>query len=318
MQPSGTRAIFVSLLVNIGISLAQIVAASVSGSAAMLSAAVHSLADITHELLLLLGVWQARAPVNKRFPYGQGKAVYFWGLIAVIFFAVGGCVAFVNGVQHLLHPEPVEWSFAGLAVLGIALVLNGVALMEAVRQFRRTQPSGAFLHALRVTRDPSMRILIFQNSLDIVGGCLALSGLILWWVTGIQSFDGVAGMIIGVLLIGAALWQAAQLKSMLIGESADEHITQGIRRLVGSCAAIRAVEEISTLHMGPESILVTMRVQFIADAQARHVSQAAYRLEQHIMAQFPLVKRVYVTAAAPETVAQQAAPALAHVSASDD
>ena len=273
MKPSNLRAIFISLAGNMGISLSKFLAAAFTGSAAMLAEAMHSLVDISHELLLLLGVRQAQAPADERFPYGQGKAVYFWGLIAVIFFTVGGVFAFVNGLQQLLHPEPIEISYAGYIILGIGLVLNSYALVEALQQFMRTKGNVPFRAALRSTKDPSMRILIFQNALDISGELLVLCSMLLFQATGNLYFDGVAGILIGIMLVAAALWQAAQIKDFLIGESADEHIVHGIRNLAKSYSQIRDVEEISTLHMGPECIVVNMRARFMEATYAYEMDQ---------------------------------------------
>lgn len=296
MKPSNTRAIIISMGGNIGISLAKFLAAAFTGSAAMMAEAVHALVDITHELLLLLGVRQAQAPADDRFPYGQGKAVYFWGLIAVIFFTVGGAFAFFNGVEQLLHPEPVETNWIAYAILIIALVLNSVALVEALQQFNRTKGKTPFAVAIRGTKDPSMRILIFQNGLDIVGELLVICGMLLFQLTGNLYFDAVAGMAIGVMLVVAALWQAAQIKGLLIGESADEHIIQGIRELARSHAEIREVEEISTLHMGPECIVVNLRARFVDATYAYEIDQVTHSLERGIGERFPLVKFVYVKA----------------------
>ncbi|TXG86584.1 MAG: cation transporter [Thermomicrobiales bacterium] len=296
MKPSNTRAIIVSMGGNIGISVAKFLAAAFTGSAAMMAEAVHALVDITHELLLLLGVRQAQAPADDRFPYGQGKAIYFWGLIAVIFFTVGGAFAVFNGVEQLLHPQPVETSWIAYAILVIALVLNSVALVEALQQFVRTKGSVPFLAAMRGTKDPSMRILIFQNGLDIVGELLVICGMLLFQLTGNLYFDAVAGMAIGIMLVVAALWQAAQIKSLLIGESADEHIIQGIRELAKSHPEIRDVEEISTLHMGPECIVVNLRARFVDATYAYEIDQVTHSLERGIGERFPLVKFVYVKA----------------------
>ncbi len=207
MKPSNTRAIFVSLAGNIGISVSKFAAAAITGSAAMLSEAIHSLVDTSHELLLLLGVREAQAPASKDFPYGQGKAVYFWGFIAVILFTLGGAFAFYNGLEQVLRPQPVEWSVAGFVILGIAMVLDGIALFEAMKQFMRTKGDASFFSALRNTRDPSMRILIFENLLDIAGETVAICGILLSHATGNPYFDGVAGMIVGAMLVAAALWQ---------------------------------------------------------------------------------------------------------------
>jgi cation diffusion facilitator family transporter len=297
MKPSNTRAIFVSLAGNIGISLSKFVAAAFTGSAAMLAEAVHSLVDITHELLLLLGVRQAQAPADERFPYGQGKAVYFWGLIAVIFFTVGGVYAFIHGIEQIMHPDPIDISYAAYLVLAVALVLNSLALKEALQQFMHSKGGTPFMAALRTTKDPSMRILIFQNALDIAGELLVLISMLLFQATGIVYFDGIAGVIIGIMLVAAALWQAAQIKDLLIGESADEHIVHGIKALAKSHPQIRAVDAIATLHMGPECIVVNMRAMFTEATYAYEMDQATNALERQICEMFPTVKYVYVKAA---------------------
>lgn len=297
MKPSNARAIFVSLAGNIGISLSKFVAAAFTGSAAMLAEAVHSLVDITHELLLLLGVRQAQAPADERFPYGQGKAVYFWGLIAVIFFTVGGVYAFIHGIEQIMHPEPIDISYAAYIVLAVGLVLNSLALKEALQQFMHSKGGTPFMAALRTTKDPSMRILIFQNALDIAGELLVLLSMLLFQATGIVYFDGIAGVIIGIMLVAAALWQAAQIKDLLIGESADEHIVHGIKALAKSHPQIRDVDAIATLHMGPECIVVNMRAMFMEATYAYEMDQATNALERQICEMFPTVKYVYVKAA---------------------
>lgn len=308
MEPSNTRAIFVSLAGNIGISVAKFVAAALTGSAAMLAEAVHALVDITHELLLLLGVREAKAPADARYPYGQGKAIYFWGLIAVIFFSVGGVFAFYNGLEQILHPDPIETSVWAYAVLAVALVLNTAALMEAFQQFVRTKGNLGVIAALRTTRDPSMRILIFQNGLDIFGEILVVCSMVLFQATGNLYFDGVVGMLIGVMLVAAALWQAAQIKGLLIGASADEHIVEGIRNLARSHGQIRDVEEISTLHMGPECIIVNLRAVYVEATFAYEVDQVTHSLERGIRELFPLVKYVYVKAVVQNSSVSQRSP----------
>lgn len=294
MQPSNTRAIFISLAGNIVIAVAKFAAAIFTGSAAMVSEAVHALADTTHEMLLLLGVRQAEALPDDRHPYGQGKAVYFWGLIAVIVFGVGGIIAINDGWQQLRHPEPVEWPVVACAILVISMVINGGALREALLQFIHTKGEVSFWTAFRTTKDPSMRILILQNALDIVAEALALGGITLFFVTGNASFDGAAGMIIGVTLVGAALWQATQIQSLLIGSSADEHVTEGIRDLVRSYPEVADVEEIATLHMGPECVVVNMRLRFAEGVDLPAIDYVSHYLERAIELAYPTVKYVYV------------------------
>ncbi len=298
MERSNKRAIFISLGGNIVISLSKFVAAFFTGSAGMMSEAIHSLADTSHELLLLIGVRQAGSKADNRFPYGQGKAVYFWGLIAVIFFGVGGVLAINDAWQQLHNPEPVEWPWVVIAVLAITMIMDGVALWEAFVQFMNTKGEKiGFWTALRTTKDPSMRILIFENAFDIIGESVALVGIGLFLVTGDTVFDAVAGLIVGVSLVCAALWQAAQIKHLLIGTSADEHVVDGIRELVTSYPQVVDVEEISSLHMGPDVLLVNIRVRFADEVDLQQKDYLTHHVERHIEETYPVVKYVYVKAA---------------------
>ncbi|MFN8474232.1 MAG: cation diffusion facilitator family transporter [Anaerolineae bacterium] len=298
MERSNKRAIFISLGGNIIISLSKFVAAFFTGSAGMMSEAIHSLADTSHELLLLVGVRQAEAKADDRFPYGQGKAVYFWGLIAVIFFGVGGVLAINDGWHQLFDPEPVEWPWVVIAVLAVTMVMDGVALWEATVQFVQTKGEKVgFWSAMRTTKDPSMRILIFENAFDILGESVALVGIALFLVTGDTVFDAVAGIVVGISLVCAALWQAMQIKHLLIGTSGDEHVIGGIREIVTSYTQVADVEEISSLHMGPDVLLVNIRVRFAEEVDVPQADYLTHHLERQIEDTYPIVKYVYVKSA---------------------
>ena len=296
-EASNKRAIYASLAGNTGIALSKFAAALFTGSSAMLAEAVHSLVDTSNQVLLLLGLRESKAPADERFPYGQGKAVYFWALIAILIFTLGGLWSFYQGVLHVLDPDPVQNPGVNYVILGIAFALEALAWRVGVVEFRRTKGDAGYLDAVRNAKDPSIAILIFENSADMFGIVVAFLGILLSQLTGILVFDGIASMIIGVILITAALWLAHETKSLLIGEGADQAIVQGIRGLVNSQVQIRSIEEITTLHMGPEYILVNMRVKFHESAFAYDIEQVTDFLEQQIQETFPLVKRVYVKAA---------------------
>ena len=299
MKPSNKRAIFVSLAGNLGISASKAIAAVFTGSSGLMAEAIHSLVDTSHEIFLLLGVHQAQTPADQRFPYGRGKAVYFWGFIAVVFFMGGGILAIQDGLDHILHPEAVQLSGVAYVILLIAGALDGLALVEALKQFMRTKGGASFMDAFKNTKDPSMRILIFENSLDIVGESVALLGVLLSQATGILYFDGVASMIIGIMLVGSALWQASRIKNLLIGQSADEYIVRSIKDLVKRHAEVREIEEITTLHMGPEFVLVNLRVQVVETVLVQDADRLSVYLEWEIQELFPIAKRVYVRAILP-------------------
>lgn len=295
MEPSNKRAIFVSFAVNICIALVKLAAAAVTRSAAMLAEAIHTVADTSHELFLLLGVHQSKAPEDRRFPYGQGKAVYFWGFVAVIVFLVGGLITINDGIEQLRSPQAISWVAVAAVILAISMTLNGVALREALRQFSRSKdPSVGFAAAFKHAKDPSMRLLIIQNALDIFGEGLAFCAILLSQLTHNYLLDGMASVIVGLLLVGSALWQATRIKDLLIGQSADEEVVQGIRDLVERQSSIRAIEELTTLHMGPEYVLVNLRVRFVDNLLVQDVEAVTFLLERQIQECFPIAKRVYV------------------------
>ncbi len=295
-EASNRRAIYASLAGNSGIALSKFAAALFTGSTAMLSEAIHSLVDTSNQVLLLLGMRESRAPADERFPYGQGKAVYFWALIAILIFTLGGIYSFYQGVQHVLHPHAIESPGVNYAILGVAFVLEAMAWRVGIVEFRQTKGDRGYIDAVRNAKDPSIAILIFENSADMIGIIVAFCGILLSQLTGILVFDGIASIIIGMILITAALWLAHETKSLLIGEGADGQMVQDIRTLVGAQAGVNNIEEISTLHMGPEVVLVNMRVRFEDTAFARDVEQVTDYLEQQIRSRFPLVKHVYVKA----------------------
>lgn len=295
-EKANKRAIYASLAGNTGIALSKFVAALFTGSSAMLSESIHSLVDTSNQVLLLLGLRESKAPADERFPYGQGKAVYFWALIAIMVFTLGGFYSFYQGVAHVIDPHPIENPGVNYVILGIAFVLEAMAWRVGVKEFQQTKGDASYLDAVRNAKDPSISILIFENSADMIGIIVAFMGILLSQVTGILYFDGIASMIIGVILITAALWLAHETKSLLIGEAADQQMVQGIRNLVDAQTQIRHIEEITTLHMGPEYVLVNLRVRIEDTLFARDVEQVTDFLENQIQAHFPLVKQVYVRA----------------------
>ncbi len=307
-EPSNKKTILISLSVNVSIAIVNFIASLITGSAAMLAEALQTLVDTSHETFLLLGVHQAKAPPDESFPYGRGKAVYFWGLVAVSCFAAGGLVAIYNGWEHVIHPDPVELPGANYVILVIAIVLNGVALSASLKEFWREKGDAGFIDAFRNTRDPSMRLLIVQNSLDIAGAALAFCGIMLSQMTGIYLFDGVGSIIVGLLLVGSALWQISRIRNLLIGQCADDDIVQGTRGLVARQSVVREIQEISTMHMGPEYVLMNLRLAFADTARAHDVMEFTSTLEDAVQALFPAVKRVYVTPAVMRS--QPAQPAL--------
>lgn len=297
MASGSKKVIFAALIGNTLIAITKFFAASVTGSSAMLSEAIHSLVDTGNQGLLLYGMKRAKKPADKDFPFGHGKEIYFWSfIVAILIFALGGGISIYEGIHHLLHPQPAKNPLINYLVLSLAIIFEGVAWFFALREFRRTKGRNGYVEAINQTKDPTVLVVLFEDSAAMLGLLVALIGIGLTQLTGNVYFDGGASVLIGFILIGTAIWLARETKGLLIGESAEPQIVQGIREIVEESAIIEAVNEILTMHMGPDFILVTLSADFVDNASADAVENQIAALDLEIKARFPRVKRVFIEA----------------------
>ena len=233
MAGSSKKAIYAALIGNALIAVTKFVAASITRSSAMMSEGIHSVVDTGNQVLLLWGLRQAKKPADDRYPFGHGKEVYFWSfVVAILIFAVGAGVSIYEGVQEVLEPGPIENPAINYVVLGLAMVFEAAAWSFALTEFTKAKGKWGYLEAVRHGKDPTMFVVLFEDSAALIGLTIAFIGILLSQLTGIHLFDGVASILIGLLLAGTAIWLAAETKSLLIGESATTQVVEGIRRLV--------------------------------------------------------------------------------------
>jgi cation diffusion facilitator family transporter len=298
MAASSSTPVIVAALVGNGlIAITKFVAALASGSSAMLSEGIHSVVDTGNQALLLFGLRQARKPADAEFPFGHGKEVYFWGfVVAILIFALGAGISLYEGIKHLGHAEPIRNPTVNYIVLAVAFVFEAIAWAIALRAFRRTKGSVGYLEAVRRGKDPSLFIVLFEDSAAMLGLIVAFLGILLVQLTGNAQFDAIASIVIGLILGGTAIWLAWETKGLLIGEAADPRVIEGIRRIVRSHPRVRHINEVLTMHMGPEFVLVNLGVEFANEATADDVEATVASLDLRIKEAFPDVKRVFIEA----------------------
>jgi len=297
MASGSKKVIYAALAGNTLIAVTKFIAASITGSSAMLSEAIHSLVDTGNQGLLLYGMKKGAQPADKDFPFGHGKEIYFWSfIVAILIFALGGGISVYEGIHHLLHPQPPENPLVNYLVLGLAIIFEGTAWLFALREFRHNKGDNGYIKAINQAKDPSVLVVLFEDSAALLGLLVALIGIGLTQLTGSIYFDGSASILIGFILIGTAIWLARETKGLLIGESAEPQIVQGIHEMVQGNPIIEAVNEILTMHMGPDFILVTLSADFIDSASAADVEEQVAKLDQQIKTRFPRVKRVFIEA----------------------
>jgi len=297
MSGSSTKVIFAALAGNTAIAITKFIAAGITGSSAMLSEGIHSLVDTGNQGLLLYGMHRAKRPPSDEFPFGHAKEIYFWSfVVAILIFAVGAGVSVYEGILHILDPQPMSNPLINYIVLGLSILFEGAAWFFALKEFGKTKGSLGYVEAVQRGKDPSMFVVLFEDSAALLGLLVALTGITLALVTGQAWFDGLASVVIGLILGITAIWLAIETKGLLIGESASKHVVQGIRSLLDAEQSIERTNEILSMHMGPDDVLVTISADFRDDVPAGTLEQTVERIEQTIKGRYPEVKRIFIEA----------------------
>jgi cation diffusion facilitator family transporter len=294
MKADNNRVLIIALAANVGIAVAKFVAAAITGSSAMLTEGVHSLVDSTNQLLLMYGQKRAAKPADALHPAGYGRELYFWSfVVALLVFALGAGVSVYEGVLHFLEPEPAVSPLIAYGVLAIAFALEGGSTIAAFREFNIARGGQSWLRALTSTKDATTVIVLLENGAAMAGILIAAVGLALSQVTGDPRFDGIASVLIGLLLGVVAIFLAREAKGLLIGEAADPELIAGIRR-AATREGIMGVGEIMTIHNAPTQIVAAVNVDFDNRLSAGDVERIVDAIERDLQAEFPSIYRVYV------------------------
>lgn len=298
MATSASRkVIFAALAGNSLIAATKFAAAAATGSAAMFSEAVHSLVDTGNQCLLLFGLHRAKRPADAVHPFGYGKEVYFWAfVVAILIFGLGAGISFYQGLDKLANPHPVSDAYINYAVLGVAMLFEGGSWWVAFREFRAAKGAQGYLQAVRDSKDPTIFTVLFEDSAAMLGLFIAFAGVAASEITGNVDYDAMASIGIGAVLAATAAFLAFECKGLLIGEAAAPAVVSGIEAIATGQDGIERLNEIRTMHFGPEDVLVTLSLDFRDDITAGHVEGIITAMEQRIKQSFPEVTKVYIEA----------------------
>jgi len=295
MASSRKLVIYAALAGNALIAFMKFIAAFITGSSAMFSEGIHSVVDTGNQMLLLYGLKQAKKPADDRFPFGHGKEIYFWSfVVAIMIFAVGAGVSIYEGIHRLLNPTPLENIMVIYIVLSLAMIFEGAAWFFALKEFKQAKGKWGYIEAVQRGKDPSIFVVLFEDTAAMLGLLVALLATILTQVTGNLYFDGIASIIIGFILAVTAMWLAFETKGLLIGESANMHVVNGIKKITRTYDKIEHVNEVLTVHMGPEFILVNISVEFRDEATATEIEDTVSQLDTEIKNAYENVKRIFI------------------------
>lgn len=285
-----TRAILFALGANFAIACAKGVAAFFTGSSAMLAETVHSLADCGNQLLLLLGMRQAKRPPSPDYPLGYGKAIYFWSfLVAVMLFTVGGMFSLYEGIHKLQHPEELRkwWWAAGVLVFGI--VAEAISMRACLHEVDKARGGRSLWQWFRQSRQAELVVIFGEDLAALFGLVFALIAVLLAVYTGNPVWDAIGTIAIGVLLIVVAVFVAIEVKAMLIGQSVDPERQAQMRKFLESRAEVGRVISLITLQLGNEA-LVSVQAEMSEEQSARALAEQINAVERAFKAEFPEVR----------------------------
>jgi len=297
MAGSSKIAVISALVGNGLIAITKFGAASYTGSSAMLSEAIHSLVDTGNQYLLLHGMKQAEKPPSSQHPFGHGKELFFWSfVVAMVIFGVGAGLSIYEGVHALMAPKPVESAFVNYIVLGFSMLFEGGASAIAIREFYRRKGDMGVIEAIKRGKDPALFTVVMEDSAAVIGLAVAAVGIFLNDRFGLLWGDGLASIVIGLLLAGVAAFLARESKALLIGEAAEDHVVDEIRDILRTDRRVMGAKRVMTMHLGPEDIMLAVDVDFSDKLSADEVEATILELEGAIKTRLPDITRIYIEA----------------------
>jgi len=263
----------------------------------MFSEAVHSVVDSGNQLLLLYGVKRSKKPADINHPFGYGKELYFWSfVVAILIFGLGAGICFYEGIHKISSPQRVTNPIINYTVLGLAIIIEGWTCWVAATEFKKSKGDLGWVKAIRRSKDPALFTVLFEDTAALLGLLVALIALTLSEYLNLPVLDAVASLIISFILAVTAGLLAFECKGLLTGEGAGEEVVKGINQIIDESQGIKHVNEVLTLHLGPEDILLNVSLDFEDDLSSGEVEEAISVLESRIKQMFPEIRRVFIEA----------------------
>ncbi|HJU91561.1 MAG TPA: cation diffusion facilitator family transporter [Pyrinomonadaceae bacterium] len=307
-------AVLGALFANGLIAILKFIGAVITGSSGMMAEAFHSVADTTNQVFLLLGLRFYKRPASTKHPFGYGKERFFWSFIAAIFiFGVGATYAIYEGIEKLRHPHPptnLEWAFW---ILGISFVLEagsiGLAIYQEVKEAHHEGLS--FMEYLRESKDPTAKTVLFEDSAALIGIVIAFVGLLLthYQVGGAAGsyWDGLASIVIGIVLAIVAFVLARTSRGLLLGEAANPNVLAKIKEAIEGHPNVERTVELLTMHLAPKQILINAHVKLKDNLVTSDILKSIEEIEERIKRAEPKVEMIFLEAARGEHLDKHAA-----------
>jgi len=287
--------VITALAANVVVALAKLGAFVITGSSAMLAESLHSLADSTNEVLLLVGARRSSRPADKRHPFGHARYRYLYAfIVSLTVFWIGGVLAVIEGISHLTNSGPIvdpRWAFA---VLGLGAILDGWSLRTTIRAGRSAKGRLTWKQLVRATKAPELIVILLEDLGALLGIAIAFAGIALTAITGEGAWDAIASIAIGALLMAIGLVVNRETQSLLLGEAATEDIASLIRATIAATPGVEGVVDLRTIHLGPDDLVVAAGILVHPSADAAGIARSIDEAKRRTRDAVPFRTVIYV------------------------
>lgn len=289
------KAIYGALIANLLIAVTKFIAGGITNSASMISEGVHSMVDTVNEVLLLYGLKRSHKKRDRLRPFGYGRELYFWSfIVALLIFGLGGGISIYQGIIHIIHPEEVSSYTWNYVVLALSIIFEGSSLLIAIKEFNQVRGSDGWWDAIIKSKDPSSFAVLFEDSAAVAGLLIVGICMFIGQHTGIHEMDGIASVLVGLLLVLISGVLARESRSLLMGEGIGDGTRTRIQQIVEKDEAVLSLLNLFSTYQSPEEVMVMMIVDFKPDVTADEITESIERLRKQISKEFNLVKYLFI------------------------
>lgn len=302
-MPSSKKSIYSALLANLLIAITKFIAGFLSRSGSMISEAIHSLVDTANELLLLFGLHRSKKEPDALHPFGYGKELYFWSfIVSILIFGLGGGISIYQGIIHIMKPEPPGDPTASYVVLLLSVIFEGTSLIIAAKAFNQVRGELSWWDAIVKSKDPSNFLILFEDTAAVIGLLIVGICLYLNHTYQLPILDGIASLLVGLVLIGVSAILARESRSLLMGEGISPETRSRIISLVEKDEAVLKVMHLLSTYQSPDEIILMLIVAFKENLNTLEINTTIDRIRDTVKAEFKLIRFVMVQ---PETFGEQ-------------
>jgi cation diffusion facilitator family transporter len=287
--------IYSALAANLLIAVTKFIAGGFTNSSSMLSEGIHSMVDTVNQVLLLYGLKRSRKPPDSSRPFGYGKELYFWSfIVSILIFGLGGGISIYQGIQHIIKPEPVTHPLWNYIVLALSAVFEGTSLVIAMKEFNKLRNGQSWWAAIVRSKDPSSFLVLFEDGAAVLGLFIVFIFMYIGHNFHMPYMDGIASVLVGLLLVCVSAILARESRSLLMGEGVALVTQHKIRLLAEEDEAVIRVVNVLSTYEAPDDVVLMLIIEFNPDIDTEDITASIERIRTAIKTAFPLIKLVFV------------------------